>query len=66
MRENNPVIIPRNHLVEEILADANNNKLENLFKYLDLLQKPYNEISEEKYLNSPPPSDKIYKTFCGT
>ena len=66
MKSSNPVLIPRNHLVEEVLSEAENNQLDKLNKILNKLKNPYDEVDEEVYLKPAPPSDKIYKTFCGT
>jgi len=67
MRLSNPLVIPRNHKVEEALEASNNNDLNPLKKLLRILEKPY-EFKEEikEYQSLPPPSNKIYKTFCGT
>ena len=68
MHENNPNVIPRNHKVEEALdAASNHNNLEPFKKLLKNLKKPYDNHSEMKDYQSPPlPSNKIYKTYCGT
>ena len=67
MRSNNPLVIPRNHKVEEALEAANNDDLNPLQNLLKILEKPY-ENSEKinEYRSPAPPSGKIYKTFCGT
>ena len=67
MRSNNPLVIPRNHKVEEALEAANNNNLDPLKNLLTILEKPYVDKKEiSLYQSSAPPSDKTYKTFCGT
>jgi len=67
MIENNPAFIPRNHLVEEALKDADNGNLEKFELLLNVLKKPYNEQPEYQNYSLPAPvTDKIYKTFCGT
>jgi uncharacterized protein YdiU (UPF0061 family) len=67
MKKNNPFIIPRNHLVEEALDEA---EYGNLKKYNNLLKKvtkPYNYLSDNKYLFPPSQDFEIfYKTYCGT
>jgi len=68
MRENNPLVIPRNHKVEEALEACNNEgilkPLNNLLKYL---KKPYENQTGISYFQAVPKSNgKIYKTFCGT
>ena len=67
MRSNNPLVIPRNHKVEEVLEAANNDDLNPLKNLLRILEKPYNDKKKINEYQSPAPlSDKIYKTFCGT
>ena len=66
MKSSNPVLIPRNHLVEEVLSEADKNQLDKLNKFLNKLKNPYDEVDEEMYLKPALPSNKIYKTFCGT
>jgi len=69
MRANNPLLIPRNHLVEEALYHATEKK--DYFKFnklVDLVQNPYDQNINIKYYQSPPTMDFIdnYKTYCGT
>ena len=40
MKSSNPVLIPRNHLVEEVLSEAENNQLDKLNKILNKLKNP--------------------------
>jgi len=65
MRKNNPIVIPRNHKVEEALEAANNNDFKLINKLLVILKKPYN--SQDNIMNYKSPSnDNNYQTFCGT
>ena len=67
MRSNNPLVIPRNHKVEEALESANSGDLNPAKNLLKILEKPYEEKKEINEYQSPaPPSNEIYKTFCGT
>jgi len=66
MRINNPLVIPRNHKVEEALEAAEQNNLVPLNKILEILIKPYNEQKGIIDYQSPSTSDKKYQTFCGT
>ncbi len=67
MRSSNPLVIPRNHKVEEALDSANNGNLNPTKNLLKILEKPYEDRKEiNEYQLSAPPSNKIYKTFCGT
>ncbi len=67
MRSYNPLVIPRNHKVEEALESANSGDLNPAKNLLKILEKPYKENMEiNKYQSAAPPSDIVYKTFCGT
>ena len=68
MRSTNPLIIPRNHKVEEALDAASiNGNLVPMYNLLDVLKNPYTDQPEiAAYQNSPKPGGQVYKTFCGT
>ena len=66
MRFTNPLVIPRNHKVEETLDAANKNDLTPLHNLLKVLKKPYERPKIKEYQITPPTSGKMYKTFCGT
>ena len=67
MHSVNPLIIPRNHKVEEALTAANNGDLKVMNKLLTVLKKPYeNQNSIVDFQSPAPSSDKAYQTFCGT
>jgi uncharacterized protein YdiU (UPF0061 family) len=67
MHSVNPMVIPRNHKVEEALAAANNGDLEVMNKLLIVLKKPYdNQINIIDFQSSAPLSNEKYQTFCGT
>ena len=67
MKSVNPLVIPRNHKVEEALESANNNNLSPLKKLITILEKPYKQLNENIDYQSPAPIiNKKYKTFCGT
>ena len=68
MRTTNPLIIPRNHKVEEALDAASiNGDLIPMHDLLEVLKDPYDDRSEIISYQSPPaPSETKYQTFCGT
>ena len=67
MKSVNPLIIPRNHNVEEALLAANNNDLSLFNKLIKILEKPYeNQKNISDYQLPAPLSDSKYQTFCGT
>ncbi len=67
MKKTNPVIIPRNHKVEEALQSAVLGDMEKFNNLLNALRNPYQENKDKKPFQSPPlESEKITQTFCGT
>lgn len=67
MKKSNPVVIPRNHRVEEALKSADNGDFTVMEKLLSILSNPY-EYKEEmdEYTELAEPSDLPYRTYCGT
>jgi len=67
MRSVNPLIIPRNHKVEEALEAASNNDIKPIKNLVKVLENPYENQDEiSKYQLPAPPSTQKYQTFCGT
>ena len=69
MRRVNPMIIARNHRVEEALAAASNDgDLGPFQRLLDALRRPYDDASELAAYAEPAPAavTACYRTFCGT
>jgi uncharacterized protein YdiU (UPF0061 family) len=66
MRSFNPLVIPRNHKVEEALNEANKKNLKTINQLLKILTKPYMEQNNIIDYQLPSTSDEKYQTFCGT
>jgi len=67
MRSVNPLVIPRNHKVEEVLEAANNGDLSPLKKLIKVLETPYQKLQDNIDYQYPAPiGNKKYQTFCGT
>jgi uncharacterized protein YdiU (UPF0061 family) len=67
MRRANPVVIPRNHRVEEALVAAEAGDLTLVRRLLAVLRDPFVETPEnEPYRSGPPCGSGPYRTFCGT
>ena len=66
MRSVNPLIIPRNQKIEEVLNDANNNNIKPFKEFLEILKNPYLEQKNIKDFQIPSTSNEKYQTFCGT
>jgi len=67
MRRANPLIIPRNHRVEEALAAAEGGDRDPLHRLLEAIRDPFATTSAtEPYRGGPPAGCGRYRTFCGT
>jgi len=67
MHSTNPIVIPRNHKIEEALTLAGNNDLTLFNKLIKILKDPYEVNKTDMELISPiTNSDKKYQTYCGT
>ena len=67
MRDSNPVIIPNNYYVEEVLAAAEGGDLKPFIAFLDALKSPFEEtLSNKIYRNPTIKPNPSYQTFCGT
>ena len=66
MKNNNPLVIPRNHKVEEALEAAEKNDLKPLAQIIENLRDPYTQ--KDNIVNYQMPSNSVekYQTFCGT
>ncbi len=68
MNANNPVYIPRNHVVEDVIKKASDEHDMGSFEhFLDVLQRPYEEQSNALEFETGAPSDfGPHITYCGT
>ena len=67
MQSQNPLVIPRNHLVESALEDAIQGNKSQFNELLKLISKPYDYKPPHKNFQTIPSGfDDCYKTFCGT
>ena len=67
MRSANPLVIPRNHKVEEALESANKDDMKPMLNLIKILTKPYEKQEKIVSYQSPAPaSNTKYQTFCGT
>ena len=66
MKKNNPIVIPRNHKIEEVLNAAQEDNLKPYLRLLEILKKPYSSREDLKDYQTLSNSDEKYKTFCGT
>jgi uncharacterized protein YdiU (UPF0061 family) len=67
LKKVNPVFIPRNHLIERAIQDAQNGDFSFFKEILNCLQNPFEKISTHENLYQPAmEQEKVQKTFCGT
>ena len=68
MKNSNPAVIPRNHMVEAALEKAvQHGDYTVVERLLAALNQPYAHTSEQEEYGEPPkPSSRPYRTFCGT
>ena len=61
MKSVNPLVIPRNHKVEEVLESANQNNFQPLTKLIEILSKPY--LQNQKIIEYQLPSNQKEKNI---
>ena len=66
MKTVNPLIIPRNHKVEEVLKEAEKNNLKPITQLVEILKDPYTQRDNTLDYQIPSNSGEKYQTFCGT
>lgn len=67
MRKINPVFIPRNHRIEELIQAALKHNFEPFHQLHQVLQHPFAEQTEFVDYEAPPtPGQEVQATFCGT
>jgi len=63
----NPVVIPRNHLVEAAISDCLNGSLNTAKALIEATNTPYAEhLKHSTFTNAAQDGDVHYRTFCGT
>ena len=67
MRAVNPVRIPRNHRVEQVIQSAYAGEFDPFHRLVEGLATPYREDAEcSEYETPPRPEEVVRETFCGT
>jgi uncharacterized protein YdiU (UPF0061 family) len=66
MKTVNPLVIPRNHKVEEALKAAEKDNLKPITQLIEILNKPYTKQKDIFDYQVPTPLNEKYQTFCGT
>ena len=67
MRKTNPVFIPRNHRIEEVIQAGRQGDFGPFRRLHEVLQRPFEEQPESAiYESAPEPHEVVQATFCGT
>ncbi len=67
MKRTNPIFIPRNHRIEEVIEAGKQGDFAPFHKLHALLQKPFTEQpGAAEFENTPEPAEIVCATFCGT
>ena len=66
MRSVNPLLIPRNHIVESTLKEVNQGNLEPINSFLKILKNPFTDQKNNSKYQMPSGPNENYQTFCGT
>ena len=66
MNSVNPLVIPRNHKVEEALDAANKDDFQPLKKLIEILSQPYFQNKNIIEYQLPSIQKEKYQTYCGT
>ncbi|MGM0823946.1 MAG: protein adenylyltransferase SelO [Pseudomonadota bacterium] len=67
MRRGNPVIIPRNHRVQEAIDAAYDGDFAPFHTLLGVVTQPFDDSTEARRLAAPATdSEQVLRTFCGT
>ena len=67
MKSSNPILIPRNHRIEEAIQAAYQNDFSLFHRLADALVKPFDENPEyADFELAPLPDQCVKNTFCGT
>jgi uncharacterized protein YdiU (UPF0061 family) len=68
MRRVNPLVIPRNHRIEQVIVAATErNDLQPFNELSTALAQPYRALMGlDRYADPPRPEERVLQTFCGT
>jgi len=68
MNNNNPSVIPRNHIVQKVINRAVEDRdPQPVEDFLKNLENPYREVGiRDEFKQLPTPNERVFQTFCGT
>jgi len=63
----NPVYIPRNHQIQDVIDQAYNKDFSKMLEMVEVIKNPFNDKKEYiSYKEAPNDEQKVQRTFCGT
>lgn len=63
----NPVVIPRNHLIENAISDAEGGDFTTFHALHDALARPFDAaLAQTDWARAPQVQERVSQTFCGT
>ena len=63
----NPVFIPRNHLVQQAIANGEEGDFDAFHRLVDRCARPFEYDGSDRDLALPAePQERVLRTFCGT
>lgn len=66
MRLTNPLVVPRNHLIERAIEAANRGDDSNFVRLVKAVQDPFNREAAAEFVTPPAVHERVARTFCGT
>lgn len=67
MNQHNPIVIPRNHFIEQVIEKAYEGDFSMFHQMAQALESPYELIPSLEFFAQPPkPEERVQQTFCGT
>ena len=67
LRSNNPIFIPRNHIIEKIIKEAAKGNFDQFNQLSTVLKKPFtHDSSFIDFYKAPKKEELVQQTFCGT
>ncbi|GEN25466.1 UPF0061 protein [Halomonas cupida] len=67
LQSSNPLVIPRNHLVEGVIrAAVDHDDLAPFETLLAAVANPWSAPADQSLLRPPEPGERVLRTFCGT
>ncbi len=67
LKTNNPIFIPRNHMIERVIRDASEGNFDQFNQLASCLKQPFTYNSSfVDFYNAPKKDELVQQTFCGT